>query len=252
MMNKELIIFGGISVLATVFGLVATITAKEAYDNAKDAMTDVNRLCKRLNASLDDLDSRTTISVSDEIINNVVEEKAQRTFDKVIPPMVDKEVTKIKNETMDLISESIKTKVDEYGPTIRDNLKKQVGEVSIEKEKARVLRTAVDEAKMSLLKDLKKEKDEAIDAIYSERRTSVDEISDKCDELKTELENKVKDKVDDLIDGMEDMVEKKEEELDKKADEKFNDLLDSASSSYKNRMYDMDTIYSAFAGKMRQ
>lgn len=214
MTNKDLI-YGGIGAAAVVIASIA--------------LSKVSRLCKRLNSSLDEIEARTTISVSDDIVDGIVERVAERTFNKVIPAKVEKTVEAVKKDACQAIENDIHEKVHAASPEIEATLKKRLGEVNIDKTKEKVILEAVASATRRAQYDISSEADDAIRQIH-----------DKRDELKSDMENEIKDSVRDLKRELEDDIK-----------DRFEEELDNLTAKYKGRLDDMSTIYSSIANKMK-
>lgn len=214
MTNKDLI-YGGIGAAAVVIASIA--------------LSKVSRLCKRLNSSLDEIEARTTISVSDDIVDGIVERVAERTFNKVIPAKVEKTVEAVKKDACQAIENDIHEKVKAASPEIEATLKKRLGEVNIDKAKEKVILEAVASATKRAQHDISSEVYEAISQIHEKR-----------DELKSDMEDEIKDSVRDLKRELEDDIK-----------ERFEEELDNLTAKYKGRLDDMSTIYSSIANKMK-
>lgn len=203
------------------------------------AFTRVSKLCKRLNTSLDDIESRTTISVSEQIIDTVVADVAKRKVEQTVTTKVNKAVEDLKASTdrriqleMNAAYASAKTKlekvVEKEEPSIRSRLETDLRNVSIDKVKKEVIEEAVRQAKADALRDLRNTLSDAIS-----------ELKDKTDDLKDEMEEHIKDEVDDIIDDLKDDCE-----------DRFKDELDNLTARYKNRLDDVSDIYASFANKI--
>lgn len=213
MTNKDMVIIGGaIAGVATI--AVAMATA---------ALSKVNRLCNRLNASLDEIEAKTTISVSDQLIDEVVTSMAERSLNKTVPTAVNKAVDNIKQETITRIKNDIDAEVVKYAPEIKTKLYDQVKDVKIDNMQKEVVQLAAIRAKKGILDSLENEKNDAIR-----------DIRRKCDE-----------KCTDLIDAADELKDKLEDE----AKDKFDEKVDDITSRYKGRLDDISTIYSSLANK---
>ena len=203
------------------------------------AISKVNRLCKRLNASLDDIESRTTISVSDQIIDDVVAGLVKRKTEQTVTTKVNNAVEKLYEQTeydikMYLVNanETARRKIDaavtKAEPDIKAKLEREIKDVSIDRAKREVIEEAIDRAKRDLLRDLDDAKDDAIK-----------DIERKCDDIKDELEKSIDENIDDVV-----------EDLKAEAEDKFEEELDNLTSRYKNRLDDVSDIYASFASKI--
>ena len=214
MTNKDMVIIGGaIAGVATI--AVAMATA---------ALSKVNRLCNRLNASLDEIEAKTTISVSDQLIDEVVTSMAERSLNKTVPTAVNKAVDNIKQETITRIKNDIDAEVVKYAPEIKTKLYDQVKDVKIDNMQKEVVQLAAIRAKKGILDSLVAEQDDAIREIRRKRDDLKDELQDAADDMKRELEDEAKDK--------------------------FDEKVEDITSRYKGRLDDISTIYSSFANKL--
>ena len=214
MTNKDMVIIGGaIAGVATI--AVAMATA---------ALSKVNRLCNRLNASLDEIEAKTTISVSDQLIDEVVTSMAERSLNKTVPTAVNKAVDNIKQETITRIKNDIDAEVVKYAPEIKTKLYDQVKDVKIDNMQKEVVQLASIRAKREILDSLDTEKNDAIHEIRRKADDLKDELQDAADDMKRELEDEAKDK--------------------------FDEKVDDITSRYKGRLDDISTIYSSFANKL--
>ena len=214
MTNKDMVIIGGaIAGVATI--AVAMATA---------ALSKVNRLCNRLNASLDEIEAKTTISVSDQLIDEVVTSMAERSLNKTVPTAVNKAVDNIKQETITRIKNDIDAEVVRYAPEIKTKLYDQVKDVKIDNMRKEVVQLASIRAKREILDNLDTEKNDAIHEIRRKADDLKDELQDAADDIKRELEDEAKDK--------------------------FDEKVEDITSRYKGRLDDISTIYSSFANKL--
>lgn len=214
MTNKDMVIIGGaIAGAATI--AVAMATA---------ALSKVNRLCNRLNASLDEIEAKTTISVSDQLIDEVVTSMAERSLNKTVPTAVNKAVDNIKQETITRIKNDIDAEVVKYAPEIKTKLYDQVKDVKIDNMQKEVVQLAAIRAKREILDSLDTEKNDAIHEIRRKADDLKDELQDAADDMKRELEDEAKDK--------------------------FDEKVEDITSRYKGRLDDISTIYSSFANKL--
>lgn len=214
MTNKDMVIIGGaIAGVATI--AVAMATA---------ALSKVNRLCNRLNASLDEIEAKTTISVSDQLIDEVVTSMAERSLNKTVPTAVNKAVDNIKQETITRIKNDIDAEVVKYAPDIKTKLYDQVKDVKIDNMQKEVVQLASIRAKREILDNLDTEKNDAIHEIRRKADDLKDELQDAADDMKRELEDEAKDK--------------------------FDEKVEDITSRYKGRLDDISTIYSSFANKL--
>lgn len=214
MTNKDMVIIGGaIAGVATI--AVAMATA---------ALSKVNRLCNRLNASLDEIEAKTTISVSDQLIDEVVTSMAERSLNKTVPTAVNKAVDNIKQETITRIKNDIDAEVVKYAPEIKTKLYDQVKDVKIDNMQKEVVQLAAIRAKREILDNLDTEKNDAIHEIRRKADDLKDELQDAADDIKRELEDEAKDK--------------------------FDEKVEDITSRYKGRLDDISTIYSSFANKL--
>ena len=213
-------------------GTVAVGIAVAAYSK-------ISQLCRRLNTSLDDIESRTTISVSEQIIDTVVADVAKRKVEQTVTTKVNKAVEDLKASTdrriqleMNAAYASAKTKlekvVEKEEPSIRSRLETDLRNVSIDKVKKEVIEEAVGRAKVEALRDLR-----------STLTSAISELEDKADDLKDEMEEHIKEEVDDIIDDLKDDCE-----------DRFKNELDNLTSRYKNRLDDVSDIYASFANKI--
>lgn len=214
MTNKDMVIIGGaIAGVATI--AVAMATA---------ALSKVNRLCNRLNASLDEIEAKTTISVSDQLIDEVVTSMAERSLNKTVPTAVNKAVDNIKQETITRIKNDIDAEVVKYAPEIKTKLYDQVKDVKIDNMQKEVVQLAAIRAKKGILDSLVAEQDDAIREIRRKRDDLKDELQDAADDIKRNLEDEAKDK--------------------------FDEKVEDITSRYKGRLDDISTIYNSFATKL--
>ena len=214
MTNKDMVIIGGaIAGVATI--AVAMATA---------ALSKVNRLCNRLNASLDEIEAKTTISVSDQLIDEVVTSMAERSLNKTVPTAVNKAVDNIKQETITRIKNDIDAEVVKYAPEIKMKLYDQVKDVKIDNMQKEVVQLASIRAKREILDSLDTEKNDAIHEIRRKADDLKDELQDAADDMKCELEDEAMDK--------------------------FDEKVEDITSRYKGRLDDISTIYSSFANKL--
>lgn len=214
MTNKDMVIIGGaIAGVATI--AVAMATA---------ALSKVNRLCNRLNASLDEIEAKTTISVSDQLIDEVVTSMAERSLNKTVPTAVNKAVDNIKQETITRIKNDIDAEVVKYAPEIKTKLYDQVKDVKIDSMQKEVVQLASIRAKREILDNLDTEKNDAIHEIRRKADDLKDELQDAANDMKRELEDEAKDK--------------------------FDEKVEDITSRYKGRLDDISTIYSSFANKL--
>lgn len=214
MTNKDMVIIGGaIAGVATIAAAMATA-----------ALSKVNRLCNRLNASLDEIEAKTTISVSDQLIDEVVTSMAERSLNKTVPTAVNKAVDNIKQETITRIKNDIDAEVVKYAPEIKTKLYDQVKDVKIDNMQKEVVQLAAIRAKKGIL-----------DSLDTEKNDAIHEIRRKADDLKGELQ----DAADDM-----------RRELEDEAKDKFDEKVEDITSRYKGRLDDISTIYSSFANKL--
>ena len=201
--------------VAVAGGVVVTVGL------AATALARVNRLCKRLNMSLDDIEKRTTISVSDELIDTVVSDMAKRSLDRTIPLAVGKAVDSSVLSAEVNIHKQIKEKVDEARPGIMSKLNQQLDDVNINEMKQKAIEEAVERAKR-----------EAMQKVSDEIRSAA---SDAKKRMQREIESEVKDCVSDLR---------------QEADSKFDAELDGLTTRYKSRLDDISDIYASLANKV--
>jgi hypothetical protein len=214
MTNKDMLFIG------TIIAATATV----AMGIAVAAINKVNRLCNRLNTSLDEIESKTTIAVSDQLIDDVVTSMAERSLNKTVPTAVNKAVDSIKASTIERIESDIVLEVDKYSPEIKEKLYKQIQDVKIDNMQQEVVQLAARRAKKDIIDRLESEKNEAIREIRRKSEEMCDDLSDAADELKDKLEDEAKDK--------------------------FDEKVDDITSRYKGRLDDISTIYSSFANKL--
>jgi glutamate-1-semialdehyde aminotransferase len=207
-------------IIGGAFAGVATI----AVAMATAALSKVNRLCNRLNASLDEIEAKTTISVSDQLIDEVVTSMAERSLNKTVPTAVNKAVDNIKQETITRIKNDIDAEVAKHAPEIKTKLYDQVKDVNIDKFDKEVVQLAAIRAKREILDSLDTEKNDAIHEIRRKADDLKDELQDAADDMKRELEDEAKDK--------------------------FDEKVEDITSRYKGRLDDISTIYSSFANKL--
>ena len=191
---------------------------------ATAALSKVNRLCNRLNASLDEIEAKTTISVSDQLIDEVVTSMAERSLNKTVPTAVNKAVDNIKQETITRIKNDIDAEVVKYAPEIKMKLYDQVKDVKIDNMQKEVVQLASIRAKREILDSLDTEKNDAIHEIRRKADDLKDELQDAADDMKCELEDEAMDK--------------------------FDEKVEDITSRYKGRLDDISTIYSSFANKL--
>ena len=213
MTNKDILFIG------TIIAGTATV----ALGIAVTAINKVNRLCNRLNASLDEIESKTTIAVSDQLIDDVVTSMAERSLNKTVPTAVNKAVDSIKASTIERIESDIALEAVKYSPEIKEKLYKQVQDVKIDNMQKEVVQLAANKAKKDIIDRLENEKNDAIREIRRKCEEMCDDLSDAADELKDKLEDEAKDK--------------------------FDEKVDDITSRYKGRLDDISTIYSSLANK---
>jgi hypothetical protein len=214
MTNKDMLFIG------TIIARTATV----ALGIAVTAINKVNRLCNRLNASLDEIESKTTIAVSDQLIDDVVTSMAERSLNKTVPTAVNKAVDNIKQESITRIKNGIDAEVVKYAPEIKTKLYDQVKDVKIDNMQKEVVQLAAIKVKKGILDSLVTEQDDAIREIRRKRDDLKDELQDAVDDMKRELEDEAKDK--------------------------FDEKVEDITSRYKGRLDDISTIYSSFANKL--
>lgn len=209
MTNKDMLMGGGI-ITSIVLG--ATSLMK------------VTKLCKRLGASLDDIESRTSFEISDKLIDEVVSAMAERKLDRVIPSKVQETVDSIKADAILKIKNDISAKVKALEPEIEKKLKDQVDGVSIDDAHSAVIERAAKDAKNEYLNDIRREKDALIGDLRDYQKDMKDEINDKVEEIVTKLED----------DG----------------ETRFEEELDDLTTRYKSRLDDVSNIYASLANKI--
>lgn len=202
------------------FGAVAALAGGIAIL----ALSKVSKLCKRLNASLDDIERKTTFEISDELVDEVVTDMAKRKLDRVIPAKIQEAVDDIKKEEIKLIEGEIRAKVDEKKPEIMERLGKMVEDVRIDKIKAEVVEKAAKKAQEEVIEEIKMEKDSMVNLIRNYEK---------------QMESDIEDRVEDVMDELED-----------DAKDKFNEELDNLTTRYKSRLDDVSNIYSSLANKI--
>lgn len=209
MTNKEMFMGGGV-ITSMVLGGVSLFK--------------VSKLCKRLGATFDDIESRTTFEISDKLIDEVVSAMAERKLDRVIPTKVQETVDGIKAEAILKIKNDISAKVKALEPEIEKKLTEQVAGVSIDEAHKTVIEKAAKDAKTEYLNDIRREKDSLIG-----------DLSD----YQKEMKDKIEDAADDLID-----------KLENDGEERFNSELDNLTTRYKSRLDDVSNIYASLANKI--
>ena len=216
MTNKDLL-FGGI---VSVVSAIAICALKAARESSRK----VDRICNRLDASFEEIQARTVIDISDDLIDSVVSDMAKRKVDRVIPKSVDDAVAKIKDETISIMRNDVLNKVNCLAPVIEKDLQEQLGRVSIDDMKKAVIDKAVEDAKREYLADIRSAKDDQIEELKMYYKVMKDEIDDK---------------VDDIVEDLQDMAE-----------DKFKEELDDLTTRYKSRLDDVSNIYASFANKV--
>ena len=209
MTNKEMLMGGGV-ITSMILGGVSLLK--------------VSKLCKRLGATFDDIESRATFEISDKLIDEVVSAMAERKLDRVIPTKVQETVDGIKAEAILKIKNDISTKVKALEPEIEQKLTEQVAGVSIDEAHKTVIEKAAKDAKTEYLNDIRREKDSLIG-----------DLSD----YQKEMKDKIEDAADDLID-----------KLENDGEERFNSELDNLTTRYKSRLDDVSNIYASLANKI--
>ena len=209
MTNKEMLMGGGV-ITSMILGGVSLLK--------------VSKLCKRLGATFDDIESRTTFEISDKLIDEVVSAMAERKLDRVIPTKVQETVDGIKAEAILKIKNDISAKVKALEPEIEQKLTEQVAGVSIDEAHKTVIEKAAKDAKTEYLNDIRREKDSLIG-----------DLSD----YQKEMKDKIEDAADDLID-----------KLENDGEERFNAELDNLTTRYKSRLDDVSNIYASLANKI--
>lgn len=202
------------------FGVVAAL----ATCVAGVALSKVNRLCRRLNASLDDIENKTTFEISDDLVDEVVTDMAKRKLERVIPAKVQETVDSIKEDAIETIRKELKWEVDKLKPELGAKLTKMVEDVRIDKIKAEVIEKAAANAQKEVINDIRAEKDQMIDRIKNYEK---------------EMESEIEDHVEDVMDNLED-----------EAKDKFNEEIDNLTTRYKSRLDDVSSIYSSLASKI--
>lgn len=230
MLNREVLYAIGGSVVG-VIGLAALRTAMKACEKAdtSDARNrligeKLDRLYEKLNMSLNDIEKRSTIEISDSLIDSVVASMAERKLDRVVPGKVQAAVDGIHAESVMKIRNDIEKKVTEMTPEIESKLRTQLGAVSIDPIKTEIVEKAISSAKREVLDDVQRTKDHAIREI---------------EEYEKKMEDEIEDKVEDIIDDLED-----------KAEDRFDEELDTLTTRYKSRLDDVSSIYASLANKI--
>lgn len=230
MLNKELLFAIGGGVVSAI-GLVALKTAMRAREEANASETrnqllneKFDRFYEKLNMSLTDIEKRSTIEISDSLIDSVVASMAERKLDRVIPGKVQEAVENIKAQSVMKIRTDIEKKVTEMKPEIESKLRTQLGAVSIDDTKTEIVERAISSAKRDVLDDVQRTKDHAIREI---------------EDYEKKMEDEIEDKVEDIIDDLED-----------KAEDRFDEELDTLTTRYKSRLDDVSSIYASLANKI--
>lgn len=209
MTNKD-IIFGSSIASTAVLGVISLLK--------------VSKLCKRLGASLDVIESKTTFEISDKLIDSVVSDMAERKLDRVIPGKVQETVDGIKAEAILKIRKEVTDKVEALKPEIEAKLRGQVDGVSIDSAQKAVIEKAAKSAKEEYLNDIRREKEALIGDLNSYQR---------------DMKGEIEDRVDDIVDDLED-----------KAKDKFDTELETLTTRYKSRLDDVSDIYASLANKI--
>ena len=223
MLNKELLFAIGGGIVSAI-GLVALKTAMKACDTANVSSDEINRLYEKLNMTLSDIEKRSTIEISDSLIDSVVASMAERKLDRVIPGKVQEAVENIKAQSVMKIRTDIEKKVTEMKPEIESKLRTQLGAVSIDDTKTEIVERAISSAKRDVLDSIQRTKDHAIREI---------------EDYEKKMEDEIEDKVEDIIDDLED-----------KAEDRFDEELDTLTTRYKSRLDDVSSIYASLANKI--
>lgn len=269
MTNKDMIIIGSVltSVISTVVAVVsknraetANLKAARAIEEAAEAkakaartVEDVNTLCKRLDTTFDDIASRTTIEISDELIDSVVSKMAERKVDRVIPGKVNTAVKVIENDITARLRADIDKKVDAVAPEIEEKLRNELEGLSIDDIRKKVIADATTSAKEEALREIEREKNSAI----SDMASKVRELDRAKDSAISELNNQKRNLINDLEkietnleDELEDKAADLADELKDAAEEKFEEELDNLTTRYKSRLDDVSNIYASLANKI--
>lgn len=186
------------------------------------------KLCKKLGLSIKEIEKKTPIEVSDDVIEEVVRDTAQKTLERNVSASVSKVTREIKDQANKSIHDEIKVKVDAASPDIAAELRRQLDSVDIANVKRMVIEEAINRAKKEILSDLK-------DAEKNAKR----EISDAADDAKKRMQDEIEDQVRDCVG-----------ELREAADDKFETELESLTQRYKGRLDDVSDIYASFANKI--
>lgn len=260
MTHKDILlgVCGISSIVSTVAAIIAARNSGLAYQKANEAETradlseklseqtvkDVQMLCGRLDMTFEDVQRRTSIDISDALVNQVVADMTKRQVELIVPYKVEKATKEIKDDYTSEIKEEISKKVKDLSPDIRKKLEDGVAGVNINDLRETVVLKAAEEAKEECIGQIERETDRLIDDLKREKDRCQDKLGDVSDELnkaKREALRKIEDKVDDIIDELED-----------KADEKFDEELDELTTRYKARLDDVSDIYASLANKIRQ
>ena len=200
-MNKDMVMVGGGSIVG-IIALAAFSVAKRAVRAAEEAnkradqaeawakTSDdiIGKLSEKLNMSLMDIEKRTTIDISDSLIDDVVATMAERKLDRVIPGKVQDAVDSIKAEAIKKIKTDISEAVAKSEPEIKNTLEGQVRNVSIDDMKRAVIDKAAKEAKDESLHQIRRETDHQLEEIQNYARHMRDEIDDKIDDVLDDLQ----------------------------------------------------------------
>lgn len=216
MTNKEFG-FGAIAVGAVTI-------AAFAINKARKASKKVDDICNRLEMCFDDIQNRSSIEISDGLIDSVVRNAAERQLDRVIPGEVKKAVDSVRDDAWKNVRTDISRKVDALAPSIESKLDSEMGRVSIDEMRKAVVEKAAEKATKECIEDIRQVK-----------ATQISEIKEYAKNKKNDIDEAVDDIIEDLQD---------------KADDRFDEELDDLTTKYKSRLDDVSNIYSSLANKI--
>ena len=135
---------------------VSAIASIAATLHANNSRKKLRSVCEKLDKSLDDLEKSDVIEVdiSEEVVNIAVRDKVDKTVKEMVPPVTKKAIDECAGIFREEVKKEINSQYSDIKGEVKDEVRKQIGNIDINDAKKEVIKEAKDAANKKFAAEL--------------------------------------------------------------------------------------------------